>query len=90
MSSAEKTVLVAGFAVVWGYPLAFFVYGGLWFLLGVYLLMVTGFFVTLKVYLCSKCMNFACPLNSVPSPVRVKFFERNPVVADAWKYASSA
>jgi hypothetical protein len=88
MSSAEKTVLLAGFAVVWGYPLAFFVLGGLWFLLGVYLLMASGFFVTLKVYLCSRCMNFACPLNGVPDSVRGAFFERNPVVADAWKDAS--
>jgi hypothetical protein len=38
-------------------------------------------------FLCPKCMNFACPLNSVPDPVRAEFFERNPVVADAWKNA---
>ena len=85
MSTAEKTVLLAGFGVVWGYPLAFFVLGGLWFQLGLFVLLTTGFFVTLKRMLCSKCMNFACPLNGVPDVVRGAFWERNPTVAEAWQ-----
>ena len=44
--------------------------------------------MTLKMFLCTQCMNFACPLNGVPDPVRVKFFERNPVVAEAWNQTS--
>lgn len=84
MSTGEKIVFWGGLAVVFGYPLVFFVMGGLWFLLGLYVLLTTSFFVTLKMFLCTKCMNFACPLNSVPDPVRSKFFAKNPSVARAW------
>jgi len=84
MSTAEKIVFLGGFAVVWGYPLAFLAVGGFWLLLGLYVLLTAGFFVTLKMFLCSQCMNFACPLNGVPDPARTLFFARNPVVAEAW------
>jgi hypothetical protein len=30
-------------------------------------------------------MKFACPLNGVPEPVRAAFWERNPIVAQAWE-----
>jgi len=84
MSTAENVVFFGGFVVVWGYPLGFFVVGGLWYLLGLYVLLTAGFFVTLKRSFCSRCMNFACPLNGVPDSVRVLFFERNPSVGRAW------
>jgi len=84
MSTAENMVFFTGIVVVWGSPVAFFFVSGLWFLLGLYILLTTGFFVTLKMFLCSKCMNFACPLNSVPNEARIKFFERNPSVGRAW------
>ena len=84
MSTAEMVVFFGGFVVVWGYPLSFFVVGGLWLLLGLYALLTAGFFMTLKMFLCSQCMNFACPLNGVPDSVRVKFFQRNPIVGRAW------
>ncbi len=86
MSFIEKTVFLAGFAVVWGYPLVFLVMSELWFMLGIYVLLATGFFTTLKMFLCSQCMNFACPLNHVPESKRELFFRRNPVVAKAWGY----
>ncbi len=84
MSTAENVVFFGGFVVVWGYPLAFLVVDGLWFLLGLYVLLTTSFFVTLKMFLCSKCMNFACPLNGVPDEARIMFFERNPSIGRAW------
>jgi hypothetical protein len=84
MSLAEKVVFFSGLVVVWGYPLAFFVVSGLWLLLGLYILLTTGFFMTLKMFLCTQCMNFACPLNAVSNSARELFFERNPSVARAW------
>lgn len=85
MSTAENFVFFAGLAVVWGYPVGFFLASGLWFLLILYVLVDAAFFVTLKRFLCSRCMNFACPLNGVPDPVRAAFRERNPIVAKAWE-----
>jgi hypothetical protein len=85
MSTAENVVFFGGLVAVWGYPIGFFFVSGLWFLLGLYVLLNAGFFATLKMFLCSQCMNFACPLNSVPDSVRILFFERNPSVAKAWQ-----
>jgi hypothetical protein len=84
MTFSEKVVFFVGFAVVWGYPLIFLVAGVQVFLLIVYPLTVAGFFMTLKMFLCSQCMNFACPLNTVTNEVRKEFFENNPEVAKAW------
>jgi hypothetical protein len=84
MSTAENLVFFAGLAAVFGYPLGFLVAGGLWFLLVLYLLLATAFAVSLKRFLCSKCMNFACPLNGVPEPARRLFWAQNPRVGEAW------
>jgi hypothetical protein len=85
MTMLEKVVFFAGLAVVWGYPLIFLIAKFQVFLLIVYLLSVAGFFMTLRTFLCSQCMNFACPLNTVENEVRSGFFERNPEVAKAWR-----
>lgn len=84
MSTVEKVVFLGGFALVWGYPLAALLVGRQWLLLIAYILSTAAFFATLKKFLCSQCMNFACPLNSVDESVRRKFFERNPRIAKAW------
>lgn len=84
MSLGEKVVFLAGLAAVWGYPLVFLVSGRQWFRLLVYAITTAGFFMTLKLFLCSQCMNFACPLNTVADEVRRAFFKRNPEVARAW------
>jgi hypothetical protein len=89
LSKAETFWLIAGLVAVWGIPLPFFVIAGMWFLLGLYVLVTAGFFVTVKMFLCPQCMNFACPANGVPEQVRAAFFARNPVVAEAWKETSS-
>jgi hypothetical protein len=87
MSTAERVVFFAGLVAVFGYPVGFLAAGGLWFLLALYLLVTAAFAVTLKRFLCSQCMNFACPLNSVPQHVRVLFWESNPRIGKAWKAA---
>ena len=84
MTFWEKTVFFIGFALVWGYPLFFLISNIQVFLLVVYLLTIAAFFTTLRTFLCSQCMNFACPLNTVKNEVRRYFFERNPAVAEAW------
>lgn len=79
----------AGFALVWGFPVIFLVVGLQVFLLVVYLLSVTGFFLTLRMFLCSRCMNFACPLNRVKDDVCREFFKCNPRIAEAWKHETT-
>ena len=85
MTIIEKIIFFIGFAVVWGYPLLFLILYRQFFLLIVYLLTTGGFFMTLKIFMCSQCMNFACPLNSVDKKIRNQFFDKNPSVAKAWR-----
>ncbi|MDA3917214.1 MAG: hypothetical protein PF690_09600 [Deltaproteobacteria bacterium] len=40
--------------------------------------------MTLSTFLCSQCMNFACPMNRVKDEVRRDFLKRNPIIAKAW------
>lgn len=85
MTFLEKTIFLTGFVFVWGYPLIFLLTNGIQlFLLIVYIISTAGFFMTLKNFLCSQCINFACPLNSVSAKVRQGFFEHNPEVSKAW------
>jgi hypothetical protein len=85
MNMIEKLLFFAGFVFVWGFPLPPIISGQQWFLGAVYLLSSAAFFSTLKLFLCTQCMNFACPLNGVAAETRQLFFDRNPVVAEAWK-----
>ena len=84
MTISEKTVFFGSFLVVWGAPLLSLLIGFQLFLLTVYVLTTGAFFVTLKKYMCSCCMNFACPLNGVEEETRRQFFAKNPSVAVAW------
>lgn len=85
MSFWEKVIFFIGLALIWGYPLFFLIYDFQWLLLIVYLVTAASFFLTLRMFLCSQCMNFACPLNTVPIDVRQDFLERNPRIAQAWR-----
>ncbi|MHC4597658.1 MAG: hypothetical protein ACYS47_01505 [Planctomycetota bacterium] len=83
-STVEKAVFLGGLALVWVFPPVFLVIGERWFLLALYVLTNAAFFATLKLSFCSRCMNFACPLNSVGEEARELFFQRNPAVAKHW------
>lgn len=85
MTKLENTVFLGSFLIVWGYPLVILAIGLQIFLLALYVMTTSAFFVTLKTYMCSQCMNFACPLNSVSKAKRHQFYVKNPSVARAWK-----
>ena len=84
MTTMERVVFLGGFVIVWGLPLFFLIQGLQWFLLIAYVLTTAGFFMTLKTFLCTQCINFACPLNTVQDEIRSAFFEQNPEVARSW------
>lgn len=85
MAFTEKFILLSGFTIIWGYPIIFLILAAQWFLLFVYVLTAVGFFMTLKLFLCTQCMNFACPLNAVEDKARREFFRCNPEQARAWQ-----
>ena len=84
MSLTEKAIFFGGFVVIGGIPLISMLRDVQWFLLIVYVISGVGFSMTLKIFLCPQCINFACPFNGVPDNIRQEFYEKNPEVADAW------
>jgi len=90
MSGTETFWFFAGLAAVWVYPLVFLLMGRQWFLLMVYLLTTAAAGSTLRMFLCTQCMNFACPLHNAGDKARQLFFARNPGVAEGWEGAERA
>jgi hypothetical protein len=78
MTFWEKVIFLVGFALVWGHPFCFLISGFQLFLLITYFITVAGFFMTLRTFLCSQCVN------TVKNEVRRDFFDRNPEVAKTW------
>ena len=85
MSRMETFLFFAGLGPVILYPLTFFIINGMWFSMILFAMMITGSYLTMRNLMCNHCMNFACPLNIVGKDVRQKFFDRNPIVAEAWQ-----
>ncbi len=44
-----------------------------------------SFVSTLKIFFCPNCVNFSCPLNTVPKPVINEYLKKNDVMRDAWE-----
>ena len=44
-----------------------------------------SFVYTLKIFFCPHCVNFSCPLNSVPKPVIDEYLKKNDVMREAWE-----
>lgn len=75
-------VLQSGYG---GYPFPFMLLGRqtLWALAALGGLVL--FFWALRRYICSRCVNFSCPLNSVPQEIIDAYLARNPVMREAWE-----
>jgi hypothetical protein len=59
-------------------------------MIGITLASVTtslSFVATLKLFFCTKCVNFSCPLNRVPKPVIDEYLKKNDVMREAWEKA---
>jgi hypothetical protein len=84
MSRSERAQLWIGLTILGGYPFPFLLLGGqvLWALVALWGLVM--FFWTLRQVTCSRCVNFSCPLNSVPSEIVDAYLARNPVMREAW------
>ncbi len=60
---------------------------GLTAITGATLLAAITFLVVLKTFFCSRCINFSCPLNTVPKSVVDEYLKRNEVMKKAWEEA---
>lgn len=85
ISRAEKLQLWIGFAILFGYPFLFLLLGGQWAFAFLAFWGGVLFFWTLRRYTCSQCVNFSCPLNTVPQEVVDEYLRRNPTMREAWE-----
>ncbi len=85
MSRAEKAQLIVGFVILGGYPFPFLLIGEEYLWAFVALAGLVVFFWALRGHTCSRCVNFSCPMNSVPQKVVDAFLKRNPVMQEAWE-----
>jgi len=85
ISKAETIQLTVGLIILDGYPFPFLLLGRqfAWALVAAWGLVL--FFWTLRKYTCSQCVNFSCPLNTVPRDVVDEYLRRNPVMREAWE-----
>ena len=85
MSFIEKLVFFVGLIITAGTPMLTFGLQKRFWLMGIYIFAVILGFAFLHIFLCKHCMNFACPMNAVKKKDREEFFDKNPVVKEAWK-----
>lgn len=85
MSAGEKAVFLGGLAVASLYPVPFAALSGSYGLLAIYFAFALLDAYMLRRFFCTRCFNFACPLNRVPESTREQFFACNPVVREAYR-----
>jgi len=84
-SITEKIVFISGFLIMLLPPLIFLIIQRNFVFASIYLVLLVGWKIGLRVSFCKKCINFACLFNAVGSDTRDSFFANNPVVRNAWK-----
>ncbi|MGD8397729.1 MAG: hypothetical protein PVG11_02615, partial [Anaerolineae bacterium] len=85
MSGSEQAQFLVG-ALLWiGFPFIFMLLGGeyLWALVG--LASVASGVVGVRRTACSRCINFSCPMNTVPKQIVDAYLARNPAMRAAWE-----
>lgn len=87
MSRWERLQFIIGIIIFVAYPLPFMAIGNQHAFFLVSSLGIIVFFVVLYTKMCTKCVNFSCPLNRVPKEVVDTFLKQNPVMRRAWEKA---
>jgi hypothetical protein len=87
MTQAEKTQFVIG-ALLWlALPLSVLAFSREYLSASIGLsAAVSGGFI-LKRNVCSRCINFSCPMNAVPGEIKGIYLSRNPEIREAWASA---
>lgn len=80
MSMMENIVFFAGLAIVFLYPPVIMLLSGQYILTAIYLVYTAGAFYLMNRFMCTRCMNFACPLNAVDKKTEENFKKNNPEV----------
>jgi hypothetical protein len=85
MSTAEKIQFLLGAGILVLYPFPFLIIGGQYLFTLIAASGIVGFGFSLKKHVCTRCVNFSCPLNGVPKILVDAYLRGNPVMLQAWE-----
>jgi hypothetical protein len=85
MSRWEKIQFISGASIFSCFPIPFLIIGRLYLLLFISLGGISIFWGVLVVKMCTRCLNFSCPINRVPKSLIDAFLVRNPIMREAWE-----
>lgn len=85
MSITEKIIFILGLMIIFLPPVFILWIQKKYLFLLIYIVLLIAWKILLRIFYCKKCINFACPFNSVNNNVKDKFFNKNIIVKQAWK-----
>jgi len=85
MSRSEQAQFLVGALLLVLYPLVFMIIGQEYLLAAIGLVSAVSFAYLLRRNICIRCVNFSCPLNSVPKDIVNAYLAQKPVMRDAWE-----
>lgn len=85
MSTWEKIQFLTGAGLLILYPFPFLIIAEQYLLGLITLSGIIGFAFSLKKHVCTRCVNFSCPLNGVPKIIVDAYLRGNPVMRQAWE-----
>jgi len=85
MTTFEKVQLFIGFVIFGLWPIPWLILGGRYFFAIAAVVTLVIFFYYLIQRVCTKCVNFSCPLNRVPKPIVDRYLRKNEVMRKAWE-----
>ena len=84
MSQLEQFQFLIGVGIFVGFPIPWMILGNQFVLMTLSLIGASIFILILITKLCTRCLNFSCPLNRVSKETRNRFLTQNPVMQKAW------
>jgi hypothetical protein len=85
MTRSEGIQFLAGATLLIAFPLPWLLQARKYLLTSVALAMAAGGTVALRNRICTRCVNFSCPLNAVPKPLVDEYLRGHPEMMDAWE-----
>ena len=85
MTKFEQIQFVIGVLLIGVIPFVFLIIGQQFLLLGISTLGFVIWLIVLKTQICTVCINFSCPFNSVPKEIVDEFLKKNPIMKDTWE-----
>lgn len=85
MSRSEQAQFVIGALLLVVYLLVFLIVGQEYLLAASAVVSAISMTYLLRRNICTRCINFSCPLNNVPRPLVEAYLQRNPEMHRAWE-----